>query len=120
MMQLYIKLIYSVFLIFFLFIFVSCDDEPIKSKTGIISVSVIDNDPEETPVPDVEITITPGGIVKKTNAKGLCSFEVNPGDYFIDAEVCCIGPGNIHYHEPVVVVENKTVEVKLVACLRCL
>jgi len=119
MMQLYIKVIYSVFLFFFLFIFVSCSEEPTESKTGKVSVSVVDNDMDATPVPDAEITVTPGGIVKKTDANGLCSFELNPGDYFIDAELCCIGPGNIQYHEPVVVVQNETVEVKLIACLQC-
>jgi hypothetical protein len=119
-MNLYMKLICSVFFIFILCILVSCSNEPLEAKTGVISVLVIDNDPEETPVPDVEITITPGGITKKTNANGLCSFEVNPGDYFIDAEVCCIGPGFIHYQEPALVKENETVDIILTACLRCL
>jgi len=99
---------------------ISCKKEPTESKLGIISVTVVDNDSEETPVPDVEITITPGDLVKKTDANGNCSFEVDPGSYYVDAEVCCVGPGFIEYHEPVTVVENKTVKVKLTACLSCL
>ena len=118
-MKLSMKLIYSVFLIFLLFYLVSCNNEPTESKTGIISVSVIDNDPEETPVSDVEITITPGNLVKQTNANGLCSFEVDPGAYYVDADVCCVGAGYIHYHEPVTIVENETTELILVACLDC-
>jgi hypothetical protein len=90
-----------------------------NSQTGIISVSVVDNDPDETPIPDVEITITPGNIVKMTDANGLCNFELDPGDYYVDAAVCCIGPGNIHYHELAKVSANETKEVKLVGCLRC-
>ena len=92
-----------------LFVLISCDKKSTEFKTGIISVSVIDNDPEETPVPNVEITITPGDIIKKTNASGIASFEVDPGDYYVDADVCCIGPGYIHYHEPITVISDETV-----------
>ena len=119
-MNLFMKLIYSVFLVFLLFFLVSCNKKPTESKTAIISVSVVDNDSEETPVSDVEITITPGGIIKKTNENGIASFKVDPGDYYVEADVCCIGPGYIHYHEPITVVANETVEVELLACLRCL
>jgi len=114
------KLIYSIFLLSLLLFFVSCINKPTESKTGIIYVSVIDNNPAETPVPDVEITITPGDIIKKTNANGIASFEVDPGDYYIDADVCCVGPGYIHYHEPITVADDETVEVELLACLICL
>jgi len=86
---------------------------------GTISVSVNDNDPNQTPVPNVTITIMPSNIVQRTDANGITNFEVKPGDYFVDAEVCCVGPGNIIYHEPVTVVANKTSEVKLTACLLC-
>lgn len=119
-MNLFMKLIYSVFLLSLLFFLASCNKKPTESRTGIITVSVIDNDPEETPVPDVEITVTPGDITKKTNANGIASFEVDPGDYYVDADVCCVGPGYINYHEPITVVANDTVEVELLACLRCL
>lgn len=112
------KLIYSVFLVSLLFFLVSCNEISSESKTAMISVSVKDGS-SGTPVPDVEITITPDGIMKKTNANGRASFEVDPGDYFVDAYVCCIGPGYIPYHEPITVEANETVEVKLLACLFC-
>ena len=115
-----IKIFNSVFLITSLFFLVCCNQEPTESTTGTISVLVVDNDSEETPVADVEITITPGNNTKKTNADGMTSFEVNASDYFVDAEVCCVGPGYIHYHEPVTVTANQSVEVKLIACLKCL
>jgi len=118
-MKLSMKFIYSVFLIFLLFYLASCNDNPTESKTGIISVSIIDNDTEETPLADVEITITPGDIVKETDTNGLCIFDVDPGDYYVNADVCCVGPGFIEYHEPVTVVENETTKVKLLACLSC-
>ena len=104
------------FLVVFLLLNVGCD----TLGPAIISVLVVDNDHQETPIPDVEITITPGNIVKKTNANGIAGFEVAPGHYYVDADVCCLGPGYIHYHEPVAVVENDTTEVKLLGCLACL
>lgn len=116
-MKKYSKYIYLAFFIFLVFQLVYCNKDPMESKSGVISVSVIDNNTEETPVPDVEITITPGNIVKTTDANGLCSFEVGPGEYYVDAEVCCIGPGDIQYHELVAISENETTEVKLLACL---
>ena len=105
-------------LLFGLSLFISCnkEDEP---KTGIISVFVVDNDSVKTPVADVEITIMQKGIIKKTDANGFCSFEVAPGDYFVDANVCCAGPGFIQYHKPVTVVEGETTQVILLACLMC-
>jgi len=102
-----------------LFFSISCNKEPAESGTGIISVSVIDNDAEKTPVPDVEITIAPGDITGETDARGIASFEVDTGNYFVDADVCCMGPGFIQYHEPVTVLAGDTAEVALTACLRC-
>ena len=99
---------------------VSCSNEPAESITGIISVSVVDNDPDKTPVPDVEITVTPGDFTRMTDANGTASFEVDPGDYFVDADVCCAGPGYIHYYEAVTAVAHQTAELELTACLRCL
>jgi hypothetical protein len=111
---------FSFLFLFVLFLLnVSCDTPGPADAMGIISVLAVDNDPQETPIPDVEIAITPGSIVKKTNANGSASFEVAQGDYYLDADVCCLGPGYIHYHEPVAVVENETTEVKLLGCLRC-
>jgi len=109
----------SLLFYFLLFISISCDDSTTESRLGLISVVVVDNDSIATPVPNVEITITPIDIIKMTDSNGTCSFEVKPGNYFVDAEVCCQGTGNIEYHIPVNVVENKTSDVKLLACLNC-
>lgn len=120
-MKLFIRSIYSVFLISLVSYSISCNKKPTESNMGIISVTVVDNDAEETPVSNVEITLTPGGdLVQMTDGNGICSFEVNPGNYYVDAKLCCAGPGFIEYHEPVSVVDNETVDVRLVACLRCL
>jgi len=114
-----IKLIISALLCFLFFNSISCDDLATESKLGVISVIVVDNDLNGTPVPNVEITVTPIDIVQKTDSNGISNFEVEPGNYFVDAEVCCVGPGNIEYHVPVKVIENKTTDVKLLACLLC-
>lgn len=119
-MNLHRKNFYLVLLIPLLLYLFSCNGKLLESTTGTISVSVVDNDSAETPIPDVEITIIPGNIVKKTDTNGLCNFDVCPGDYYVDADVCCAGPGTIHYHEPVAVVKNATKEVTLVGCLICL
>jgi len=116
----FIKIIFTLLIISFLSYQISCSGKTTESSTGSISISVVDNDPEETPIPDVAITILPGNIVLKTDANGKCNIKVEPGDYYVDADVCCIGPGNIHYHEPVTVSANETEQVKLVGCLACL
>ncbi len=118
-MKYIIKLIMSVLFCFVFFNSVSCDNTPTESSLGVISVTVVDNDANKTPVPNVEITVTPINIVQQTDSNGICNFEVEPGDYFVDAEICCLGPGNILYHVPVQVNENKTSNVKLEACLSC-
>jgi len=118
-MKYIIKFIISVLFCFLFFYSISCDNAPTESELGVISVIVVDNDLNGTPVPNVEITVTPINIVQKTDANGRCNFDVEPGNYFVDAEVCCAGPGNIEYHVPVKVIENKTAEVKLLACLSC-
>jgi hypothetical protein len=114
-----IKLVLSALSYFIFLSLISCDDATTESRLGVISVIVVDNDGNETPVPDVEITVIPINVVKNTNASGVCNFEVEPGKYFVDAEVCCVGPGNIEYHVPVTVSENRTSDVKLFACLAC-
>ena len=116
-MKIIMNSICSILIILLLFLF-TCS-ESTNSETGTISVYVNDNDPDETPVPNVQITLLPDSIVKETNENGFCSFKVEPGDYFINAEVCCLGPGFIHYHEAVTVQKGKNQEVKLMACLRC-
>ncbi len=118
-MKLINKLIFLAFLYLVFLNTVSCDDTPTDSGLGIISVSVVDNDANKTPVPNVDITITPGNIIKKTDQNGISSFEVEPGNYFVNAEVCCRGPGFIVYHVPVQVTEDRTSSIELEACLTC-
>jgi hypothetical protein len=101
-----------------------CSDEsespeaPPAPVTGTISVLVIDEGLKQ-PVEDVTITVTPGNIVLKTDSDGLAVFEVPVGDYFVDATVCCVGPGGIEYHVPVTVEEGTTARVRMQACLLC-
>lgn len=94
------------------------DKNPVDATVGFISVLVMDS--EEGPVADVLITVNPGNREARTGENGLAIFAVPPGDYFVDAQVCCIGPRFIPYHEPVTVVKNDTSRVQLNACLRCL
>ena len=114
-----VKIFIPVLFYFLIFNSISCSDATTDSRSGKIAVLVIDNDVNGTPVPDVEITVMPSDIVKMTDANGICNFEVEPGNYFVDAEVCCAGPGNIQYHIPVKVIENNTADIKLLACLSC-
>ena len=118
-MKLVNKLIISAFLYFIFFNSVSCNSTPTDTRLGIISVSVVDNDANKTPVPNVDISITPGNIVQKTDQNGISKFEVEPGNYFVNAEVCCLGPGFIVYHVPVQVIEDRTSSIELEACLSC-
>lgn len=108
-------------IIFSLILFnqISCSDEVTNNELGIVSVLVVDNDSSETPIPDIEITLTPLNEVKFTDSNGTCNFNVRSGSYYVDAEVCCAGAGNIIFHELVKVAENKTSNVKLVGCLSC-
>ena len=94
-------------------------ETPAAPRTGTISALVIDEGLNQ-PVEDVTITITPGNIVTKTDSNGLAVFEVPPGKYFVDASVCCAGPGGIEYHLSVTVSDGETSRVKLKACLICL
>ncbi len=126
------KIIRSVFFFFLFFALWGCVDnagktpEPTKpgvSKEpamGTLLVRVLDSDLAETPVPDVEITVTPDSLVKTTDSNGKAMFDVPQGTYYVNADVCCIGPGFLHYHIPVIVREKDTVTVKLRACSMCL
>ena len=116
-MKILLYLIQVTLLIIFTFLF-SCS-ESTNSETGTISVYVTDNDQDETPIPNVQVTLLPDSIIKETDENGFCSFNVDPGDYFINAELCCYGPGFIHYHEPVMVVKGENKDVTLLACLSC-
>ncbi|RMG66781.1 MAG: carboxypeptidase regulatory-like domain-containing protein [Calditrichaeota bacterium] len=98
----------------------ACNKKSSASNTGFILVRVVDNDAQATPMPGVEITITPGNFVKKTDENGIAIFEVDPGDYVVNAQVCCAGPGFFNYHEPVSVAAGDTARVKLAGCSRCL
>ena len=118
-MKLINKLIISAFLYFLIFNLVSCNTTPTDTRLGIISVSVVDNDAKKTPVPNVDITITPGNIVQKTDLNGISNFEVEAGNYFVDAQVCCLGPGFIIHHVTVQVIEDRTSSIELEACLSC-
>ena len=118
-MKFIIKLLIPAALFILIFNLVSCNSTPTDTKVGIISVSVVDNDARKTPVPNVDITITPGNIVLKTDQNGISNFEVEPGNYFVDAQVCCLGPGFIIYHVPVQVIEDRTSSIELEACLTC-
>jgi len=117
--KLIIKLIESSILCLIIFNQISCSDEVTDTELGTVTVLVVDNDPSSTPIPDIEITLTPINKVEFTDSSGSCSFNVKPGNYFVDAEVCCAGVSNIVFHEMVRVDENKTSTVKLVGCLSC-
>jgi hypothetical protein len=108
-----------IFLALGLIILVGCGEEPSRPQTGFISVSVTDRTSQEA-VSDVEIDIAPIHRVLNTNEDGLAVFEVAPGDYFVDAKVCCSGPGWIDYHVPATVTAGDTSKVDLEACLSCL
>lgn len=101
-------------------VLLACAEDPTPSGTGTVSVLVLDNLAEDRPVADVEITIQPGSVVVKTDQDGRAVFELSPGQYFVDAEVCCAGPGFIEYHEAVTVVSRETTEVVLGACTACI
>jgi hypothetical protein len=92
--------------------------EPDQPAKGYVSVVVIDEN--EIPVENVVIYLAPDSILKVTGPNGKAFFTVDVGDYFIDADVCCIGPGFINYYEPVTVEENDTVKQELHACSACL
>lgn len=110
-----------IFLIFNLIILsqISCSDEVTNNELGKVAVLVVDNDTSATPIPDIEITLTPLNEVNFTDSSGTCNFNVKSGSYYVDAEVCCAGAGNIEFHVLVKVEANKTSDVKLVGCLSC-
>ena len=98
--------------------FASCGDEPpVAPEMGIIVVSVLNN--STVPVPDVEVSLSGTNLVGRTDRDGKVVFRVASGRYFVDAQVCCVGPGFIEHHKAVRIIEGKTVEVVLEACLEC-
>ena len=94
----------------------ACANDPVAPRTGFIVVTVMDS---STPVAGVEIRILPDNLIAMTNDQGLARFEVGPGDYFVDANVCCSGPELIDYHVPITVAGGETEGVELQACLAC-
>ena len=94
-----------------------CDDDPVTPSTGVIVVTVIDSSGPS--VVDVEIRILPDGLVAMTDDQGVARFDVDPGDYFVDANVCCAGAGLIDYHVPITVAGGETEAVELQSCLVC-
>jgi len=94
-----------------------CGDPPTLPEHGHISVSVVDA--SGPPVADVEVWIAPVGLVERTDAQGHSLFEVLPGKYFVEASVCCQGPGFIEHRVPVTVTEGRTETVELRSCLIC-
>ncbi len=95
-----------------------CGEDPIRPTTGFVLVTV--RDASGPPVADVEIRIPPAGLTSTTDAEGVALFEVVSGDYFVEANVCCQGPGFINYHVPVTVTDGETEIVNLQSCLACL
>ncbi len=88
------------------------------TDTGTVEVTVKDNS-GDVYLEGVEITLSPPGLTGSTDPNGKTAFQVAPGGYFVDAQLCCVGPGLIQYHEPVTVAANETTSVTLTACLSC-
>lgn len=112
------KVVYVFFLAVLVPALLSCsDDETTSPETGTITAVVTDS--MVGAVAGVEITLLPLGIVEETGEDGRAVFTVPVGNYFVDAKVCCIGPGWFDYHIAVKVEAGKTVEVEMAACLAC-
>ena len=97
----------------------ACEEGPVSPRQGVISVAVYDGGDPGSPVPDVDIVVTPVDLHRRTDDNGHATFHVDPGGYYVDAGVCCVGPGTIDYHVPVTVTAGQTSEVMLQACLSC-
>jgi hypothetical protein len=106
-----------VLLAFGLTLLASCDEDPNHTGPGFISVSVVDS--SGPPVSGVEVRIAPLGLTAMTDAQGVASFKLAPGDYFVDASLCCRGPAFIDYHVPVTVTASERASVRLQSCLTC-
>ena len=94
-----------------------CSDDVTSAFGGILSVRVVD--PQIGPVADQLITILPDSQRAQTNMGGVAVFFLPAGDHFVDAQVCCLGPGFITYHVPVTIRGADTTSVTLRACLTC-
>ena len=96
-----------------------CGDDTVEPSDGLLQVAVYDQGNPSIPVSDVEIRVVPANLASNTDENGAALFELPAGDYFVDAAVCCVGPGLIQYHEAVSVLNGQTTEVVLPACLAC-
>jgi hypothetical protein len=95
-----------------------CGDQG-GSLPGVIEVVVEDHMVPPAAMPPFEIVLTPLGDVSQTDSTGRARFVVPAGTYVVNAELCCVGPGFIEYHEPASVGAGETVEVRLRSCLAC-
>jgi len=96
-----------------------CDEDvPTRVPTGRISVTVVDISTVQ-PMPGIAVTIAGTGLSAETDAAGAALFTVEVGDYFVDARVCCVGPGLIDHHVPVSVAVGETAAVTLHGCTSC-
>lgn len=98
---------------------IGCDEGPLAPRSGTLVVAVYDGGNAAHPVPDVLVEVTPVGRRATTGDDGTVTFQLAPGGYYVDADVCCAGPGPIQYHRPVTLVANQTTTVTLNACLAC-
>ena len=110
---------YFGYLLFFVLIILvlSCEDEPTEVKTGTIYVLVLDE--SNSPVSNEKIIIIPDSLVKYTDANGVCKFEVEPGDYYVNAHLPGPGPAGYYYHKLVTIKSSETIKLKFLACLTC-
>lgn len=103
---------------FLLVVGISCETTGTNQpEQGYISVQVTDE--RDAAIADVDIFIVPDSSSIKTDANGMAFFTLETGDYFIDASICCIGPGFFNYHEPVTVERDDTVKLELEGCTAC-
>jgi len=100
-----------------LILLAGCHEDPVNPPRGFLSVTVVDA--SGPPVADVEVRVVPPDLTAVTDAQGVATFELAPGDYFVDANLCCRGPGFIDYHVPVTVNASETASVQLESCLTC-
>ena len=91
-----------------------CDLNP----TGFIVVTVLDTG--NAPA-GFEIQIFPSfyDLIAITDDQGVARFEVEPGDYFVDASLPWTWPAPRKHHVPVTVHGRETVQVQLRACSNC-
>ena len=98
----------------------ACSKEPASTEParGYISVSVVDPN-LQIPVPGVAVKVTEPNLTVLTGPDGIARFTLFPGEYTLQASVCCLGPGFIEYEVPATVTAGETAEIMLNACLAC-